>query len=173
MLKFFCFPMDLSVHIHNYPFCQRLFFTRSLNPIELRDYVALNSRELYGAGIRVYSPFWGKILAIFGIAQKWATHFGTFYLNTNSLKKYFYRLFVIYPCELDLHQRVNHIGHLMSLPISPLSIFSDSRSRFAVRAKGLMTSLNVHYHILKTSGYAKSVLSQLQLPQIMQALGHD
>lgn len=163
----------LSVHVQNYTFSQRLFFSRSLSHIELKGFVSQNAPALYGAGIRVYNPWLGKLLSIFGISQKWITQSGTYYLNKSSLKKYFYRLFVVFPCELELSQRVNHLGHIMSLPISPLSIYSDCKSRFAVRSKGLMQSLGVHYHILKEAGYIKHVLSNLNLSQLMQALGSD
>ncbi len=163
--------MDLSIHIHDFSDASRLFFSRSLTKEDLSNYVSSHQNELYGAGIRVYTPFWGPLFAIIGLAQKWITNQGVFYLNTSSLKKYFYRLFVIHPSHKSLQERVQLIGEHMMLPISPLSVYADTRSKFVVKAKGIMKTLHVYYTSMATSGYSSSILNQINVNYLLSALG--
>lgn len=165
--------MSLSIYIHRYQNQSRLFFSRSLSSHEIRSYVFTQNSPLHGASIRVHSSFWGPLLSLVGLCHKWTTAQGTYYLNTSSLKKFVYRLFMIHPSHHDVLNRIKMPGEHICLPLSPLSLFSDTRSHFTERARGLMQSLHNHYMIFKSQGYNSEVLKELNISYIMLTLGWD
>jgi len=163
--------MDLNFYLHATNYESRLYLSRNLCPEDLKKLITTSAKSLSGAGIKIYSQFWGRILKILGLVTEWNTKIGTIYLNTNSLKKYFIRMLLVMPSTSCMTSECIKFHDILSLPLSPLSIQTGAGPKFKLNEKTLMSCMHCKYLMFKKLGYKDTLLNQIDLPKILSVIG--
>lgn len=163
--------MSLSIYEFHAPFSQRLFLSCTLDATHLQNLILNNFSAYQGASIRTYDPLIGSILKVFGLAVEWQINQQTYYFNTKSLQKFFYRLFLVIPAFEDLSCRVEKQSEYLKLPISPLaSKILQEKSAFKICSTGWMRMMTGRYVMLLKYGYDNTILHKLKPDFLLKVL---
>lgn len=164
--------MSISTYIYSTTFSDRIFLSWSLTQDQLKEKVDQDFSKYIGASIKVHT-YAGPFFKFLGLATPWHHNGRVYFLNTKSLKKYFYRQFCVFPASDPLPARVAKIYEYLKLPCSPLSILNHNCHRFKINPLTWMQSMTSKYNHFCKLGYDASVIAKLK-PTLMVAVlsGH-
>lgn len=152
--------MKISSYFHQSWFSYRLYLSKSLTEKELKTLV-LHPKEWTGAGIKAYPPIIGRVLSILGIATVLKTNNDVYYVNSQSFKKFFYRMFLITPSCHTLEKKIENFVFKNQLPPSPLFLQKEIKDRFRVNNRMWILTMHSRYKELQKKGYDNQILNKL------------